>query len=141
MHIDDPRLPQNFWDKIIPEPNSGCWLWVAANSRGYGQFKFLGKVHQTHRIAYVAARGPIPFGLQLDHLCRMPSCCNPQHLEAVTMAVNIRRGLVGEHLRTRTHCPKGHAYDAANTYVYAGSRCCKECRRDRVRAFRLKVIA
>ncbi len=83
----------DFWnahaDKIMPEPNSGCWFWLGALSRGYGSLKNA----RAHRVAYEMTIGPIPEGLVIDHLCRVTSCVNPDHLEAVTQAENVRRGL------------------------------------------------
>lgn len=74
--------------------DNGCWIWQHATTSGYGS---LGRgPHGQHRYAhrkyYEEARGPIPEGLQLDHLCRVPACVNPDHLEPVTQAENLRRG-------------------------------------------------
>lgn len=74
-------------------PASGCWIWTGSIlPNGYGQV-FAGnwKV-SAHRLGYVLAYGPIPKGLELDHLCRNRSCCRPDHLEPVTRRENIRRG-------------------------------------------------
>ena len=87
-------------------------------------------------MAFEDANGPIPEGLELDHLCRVPACVNPLHLEAVTHAENMARGIrfdVGAAQRAVTHCPKGHPYSEANTYRYAGERACRACVRDRKR--------
>lgn len=126
---------ERFEDKVMPEPNSGCWLWAGYVSRyGYGL------LHQTpkkyflaHRLAYEFFVGPIPEGLQIDHKCRVRSCVNPAHLEAVTLQENIRRGETGIHQRTRTHCPHGHPYDEANTYRRPsnGTRICRQCYRNK----------
>lgn len=106
-----------FWsyiDWLAFQEMSDCWVWTGAKSRGgYGQFRINKEVVATHRLAYELLIGPIPDGLQLDHLCRNPSCVNPGHLEPVTMAENIRRiptevrQRVAEAQR-RTHCPEGH---------------------------------
>jgi hypothetical protein len=86
-----PTLPERFWDKAALYP-SGCLVWQAAlNSQGYGQFVHDGRTQSAHRLAYVEANGPIPDGLQIDHLCRVRSCVNPEHLEAVTASENNRR--------------------------------------------------
>lgn len=68
----------------------------------------------------------------MDHLCRRPSCVNPEHLEPVTRSENLRRGNVGQSglaqlNKAKTHCPKGHPYDEENTYHYKGSRYCRQC--------------
>lgn len=95
---------------------------------GYARLCWNAKKVYAHRIAYQLLVGPIPEGMQLDHLCRNRRCVNPDHLEPVTHAENVRRGLSGAYLRARTHCPKGHPYDQANTYVSnSGSRNCRAC--------------
>jgi hypothetical protein len=78
-----------------------------------------------HRIAYELLVGPISEGMQLDHLCRNPSCVNPTHLEPVTSQENIIRERAA-----RGQCPKGHPYDDANTSVWGGRRYCRTCRND-----------
>jgi len=88
-------LPQRFYDKV--EYRSGnCWLWRGSRTNeGYGTFRIDGKMNTAHRWAYEAEHGPIPSGLQVDHLCRMRGCVNPLHMEAVTHAENqaARRGV------------------------------------------------
>src|SRR5262245_28915102 len=65
-----------------PEPNSGCLLWTGRISgQGYGGINVDGKPLRAHRLAYELAHGPIPPGLTLDHLCRVRTCVNPDHLE------------------------------------------------------------
>jgi hypothetical protein len=78
--------------RCIPEPNSGCWLWLLAiDSSGYGRGEFVGKKDRAHRLSYQAFKGAIPDGLTIDHLCRNKCCVNPDHLDAVTLTENIRR--------------------------------------------------
>ena len=125
MSLDD-----RFWSKV-DETEGGCWLWTAyINRNGYGMFR-LGRMQLAHRVAYEDAKGPIPEGLTIDHLCRVRACVNPDHLEAVTIGENIRRGI--NYDREKTHCPQGHSYDEENTYRHRGHRYCKECRRKRNR--------
>lgn len=96
-----------FWAKVdkdgpIPEfaPDLGpCWIWVGAIAQqtGYGAFGVRRGVDDwprvnAHRWAYLNEVGPIPEGLELDHLCRVRACVRPTHLEAVTHLVNVRRG-------------------------------------------------
>lgn len=84
---------ERFWSKVDKGADDECWLWTAStDGHGYGQFWNGERRMPTHRWAYEQARGPIPEGLQLDHLCRVRRCVNPDHLEAVTQAENIRRG-------------------------------------------------
>lgn len=123
------ELPQRFLTKI--EVSDGCWLWTAyTNKDGYACTKWQGKSALTHRVIYELAFGPVPEGLTLDHLCRRRNCVNPNHLEAVKHSVNLARGDgfdVGNAQRSRTHCPSGHPYDEANTYLHRGKRSCKAC--------------
>lgn len=109
-----------------------CWIYTGANAGGYGRFYFGDRVVPAHRYAYELLVGPIPEGLQLDHLCRDRACCNPDHLEPVTQRENLRRGIGPAGLNARkTKCPKGHPYDEANTYTHsAGWRQCRACRRE-----------
>ena len=108
---------------------SGCWEWLANRSqKGYGRFKVAGRYEQAHRVSYELARGPIPEGLVVDHLCRNRGCVNPDHMEPVTNAENIARGTWA----TRTHCLRGHAYTPENTIRNTyGYRACQACRRVR----------
>lgn len=99
---------------IAYEPNTGCWLWIGATTGGgYGNVWVAGKWRPAHRVLFEIARGEvIPAGLQLDHLCRVRRCVNPDHLEIVTAKENIRRSpLIGQHHRRRTHCKRGHLID------------------------------
>lgn len=129
----------DFLAKVSPEPNSGCWLWTAAAIKGgYARF---GNMY-AHRFSYEHYRGPIPEGLQIDHLCRVRCCVNPQHLEAVTQQENIKRGMAGKYPRSN-FCPLGHPLSGTNLYVSPkrGHRDCKQCRRARVVAYRLRKKA
>lgn len=121
-----------FWAKV--QKTDGCWLWTAhVDQSGYGKFGN-GKHGTTcaHRIAYELCVGPIPAGLELDHLCRVRHCVNPRHLEAVTHSENVLRGLspaiTAARQRAKTHCPKKHPYDEANTIHRGGARFCRACR-------------
>lgn len=131
---------QRFWPKVGPPESGGCRRWTGyLNPRtGYGQFN-LGNQSTglAHRVAYTLACGVIPDGMQLDHLCRNRWCVNPEHLEPVTATENARRGDAGLNQRSKTHCPKGHPYDEANTYLYpAGFRRCRTCAREHDRKYR-----
>lgn len=70
-----------------------CWIWqLYIDAGGYGIKYYDGRSRVAHKVLYEAKYGPVPDGLELDHLCRNRACCNPDHLETVTRAVNIRRG-------------------------------------------------
>ncbi len=128
-------LPDRFWAKVDKSAgDSGCWPWTAWAKGGYGRFWTGAREVPAHRVAYELLVGPIPDGLEIDHLCRNHGCCNPLHLEPVTHAENTKRGSgFAAVLSTRTHCPQGHPYDEANTYTWSRrgctSRMCRTCRR------------
>lgn len=114
----------------------GCWLWTAAKSpRSYGVVG-RGRVGEgnafAHRAVWEETVGPIPDGLELDHLCFNPPCVNPDHLELVTPDENKRRIRVHTNGNdAKTHCPQGHPYDEKNTYRRPnGGRGCITCRRE-----------
>lgn len=91
----------------------GCWQWTGAvTSRGYGSAAHEGRTWSTHRLAYELLVGPIPAGLQIDHLCRNRRCCNPEHLEPVTGRENVRRACEGQ-----THCAQGHPLAGRNLVI------------------------
>jgi hypothetical protein len=80
---------------VLLRVNTPCIDWAGpTNGNGYGLMGVMardGSKLWAHRIAYESVNGPIPDGLEIDHLCRRPVCVNPEHLEAVTHAENIRR--------------------------------------------------
>ena len=135
---------------VSPEPNTGCWIWTGALSRGYGVFsvttKTLKKTWAAHRLLYETEKGPIPEGLGLDHLCRNKWCVNPDHLEPVTQKENVRRGDAAAVQRRRrlakTHCDGGHPLSGDNLYAYSRKgtlrRGCKACRLKAVLKFEAK---
>lgn len=111
----------------MPEPNSGCWLWLGStNGAGYGTLSgSRDKRLYAHRESYRLARGDIPAGLQLDHLCRNRLCVNPDHLEPVTNAENTRRGKVSALRPARLACKNGHPL---SSNAYKDSRGATQCR-------------
>ncbi len=105
----------------------------------YGQLGVDGTKVQAHRFAYELLVGPIPDGLEIDHLCRVTACVNPAHLEPVTGQVNTLRGdTPAAKNAAKTHCPQGHVYSVKNTGVGNGRRRCRTCGRERTRAARAR---
>lgn len=128
-----PKLLCAFEFRCVPEPNTGCLLWLGAERKeGYGNFHIgNAKYVLAHRFSYTVAKGVIPPGMVIDHLCRTPQCVNPDHLEAVSNTENIRRGNAGKYQRDKTHCPQGHPYFGENLRVNPqGRRLCRICGRD-----------
>jgi hypothetical protein len=126
--------PDERFDKRVGNPNGdGCTEWLGGKYRGgYGQFRWNGRSGRAHRFAYERVHGPIPEGLQLDHLCRNPSCVNPAHLEPVTNRENCLRGFGPSGVAAFAEvCRQGHPYDSENTYVHpkTGHRQCRACKR------------
>lgn len=137
---------QRLWARIDKHGPNGCWLWTGATTYGYGVIGWTGrKTKRTHRLAYELLVGPIPAGLELDHTCHNADltcaggvtcihrrCANPAHLEPVTGRTNVLRGQAPTAINKRkTHCYKGHAFDAENTHVspITGRRRCRKCSR------------
>jgi hypothetical protein len=136
-------ITERIMELVSCEPNTGCWIWIGSVAKsGYAR---MGTKHSrpelAHRVSYEAFVGPIPEGYELDHKCRLRCCVNPQHLEPVLHLENVRRGTSGqataERHRQITHCPKGHAYDEANTRTIPpgrkrySHRICRACDRAR----------
>lgn len=163
-----PRLPragvaERFWSKVdkfgptsLQAPELGsCWPWTGALSDGYGSFHIGSRRDETERRAkahvwsYENAHGPVPDGLELDHLChsvdiqcvggptcRHRRCVRPSHLEPVTHRVNSLRGRAPAAFHAqKTHCPRGHPYAGENLIKRAyGSRRCRICTQAREHA-------
>ncbi len=138
--MNDRERSESF---VMPEPNTGCWLWMGSvRHPGYGRFSIKRVPVSAHRYSYEQHKGPIPEGLVLDHLCRQPSCVNPDHLEPVTNRENVLRGLSATRIG-RAHCKHGHKMTPENTYQYLNRKHgrhleCMECRRLAVIRFRSK---
>ena len=142
----DPSLRDRWYHRRLLAKftvSDDCWIWTGSQSgriktgEGYGSIKRNGRSMLAHRVMYELLVGPIPEGLQLDHLCRNHICVRPDHLEPVTGPENTRRGNSGKWQRERTHCPSGHPYDEENTYVHPvnGERACRTCKRLWQRAY------
>jgi HNH endonuclease len=114
-----------------------CILWPGrVDEDGYGR-GYRGRL--AHRLEYANARGPIPEGLTLDHLCRNRACVNPSHLEAVSLAENLRRRIASAPAPPR-FCKSGHEFTPRNTYrrppsAHGGARQCRACNLAAVRRY------
>jgi HNH endonuclease len=128
-------LPER-WRSKIRVDGHGCWLWTATlTGNGYGLTNLDRRCIAAHRAIWQFFNGPIPHGLQMDHLCRVRRCVSPLHVEPVTASENVLRGFA---FRFATHrapntCARGHVYTAENTYRVhgTGSRECRTCRKAR----------
>ena len=124
-------IKERLLSNVQPVTESGCWVWMGKHlvGNGYGRISVNRKHKMVHRLAYEVFNGPIPEGLFIDHLCRVPSCINPAHLEVVTHRENTMRGTNPSAAKARqTQCKYGHTFDEINTY-YAkdGTRFCRTC--------------
>ena len=116
-------LDVRWWQKVIP--TDGCWHWTGALRRGYGAIKVGDVMREAHRVGYELLRGPIPEGLQIDHLCRNPGCVNPDHMEPVTARENTLRGVSpSAKAAKKTHCKNGHLLPDNPS----GERRCRICK-------------
>lgn len=135
-------VAERLWEKVnkngpIPahRPELGpCWIWEGSTSgKGYGRFWISPRLRPAHTVAYELVVGPIPDGLEPDHLCRVRSCVNPAHVEPVTHRENTLRAdrvAMGAFNTAKTQCPQGHPYDEENTlFDRFGFRKCRECAR------------
>ena len=131
--ISDIRIA--FDDRWTPEPNTGCWLWTQTlDTGGYGIIGYQGQRgpirEKAHRLGWMLLRGPIPQGLVIDHMCRVRSCVNPDHLRVVTMKVNSTENSISPNglNAAKTCCPRCHGPFSFHTKN--GQRCgryCKSC--------------
>lgn len=131
----------------MPEPNSGCHLWLGALQRGgYGAFGVNRKAKRAHRVSWERAHGPISAGAHVLHRCDTPACVNPDHLflgdQRSNMADMAAKGRASDWRRGIQACPHGHGYDQANTLISRdGRRACRTCALLSKRAARLRKKA
>lgn len=131
VEIPEWSYEQRLLSKVEVDDN-GCWIWQASKNRaGYGQTYAWRRGWLAHRLSYTVIVGRIPFGFEIDHLCRTRACINPAHLEPVTKDENLRRqGLAV------TRCPRGHKYTPENILRTRTGRACRQCDRARSREWR-----
>lgn len=129
MRLLGPAPLPNYIADRIDIAESGCWTYRGHIQRlGYARafIRKPRKFWQAHRLVYTYLVGPIPEGLELDHLCRNRACCNPRHVEPVTHTENVRRG----NRKNHGFCQKGHELTEQNTYWNpSGFVVCQICRR------------
>ena len=119
-------------------PSDACVLWSGyRNTEGYGRVRYQGSPPLlAHRVVFELVRGPIPKGLTLDHLCRNRACVNPEHLEPVTLRLNILRGeSPSARHAAKTKCKNGHPLVGDNVRIetskaYGLERRCRVCQRE-----------
>lgn len=124
-------LALRFWMKV--NKTETCWLWTGGRkTNGYGAFWVApGKLRTAHRVAWELTTGNVPDGVELDHLCRVRHCVNPEHLQPVIHQENVLRGMGPTALHAKkTHCPKGHEYAGRNLIERGHGRECRACRNE-----------
>jgi hypothetical protein len=148
---DYASIAARFWSKVDkngPVPNykpelGPCWLWTGKPSfYGYGKFSLIEGISVgAHRVALALCGIRIPRGLLPDHLCRVRMCVRPTHLDFKTHRENILCGTAPSAVNARlVYCKRGHELSGINIYIYKGRRCCRVCKRDKMRIRRASHV-
>lgn len=116
-------LDERLWDRLMPATDSYCVVWTGASIQGYGVIKYEGKQWRVHRLVYTLLVGPIPDGMEIDHLCNNTLCAEPDHLEVVTGPENRERA---KHRRGGL-CFRGH--QKVDRLGKKSGQWCPECQR------------
>ena len=131
------KLKNRFYSKV--NKTESCWLWTRGlDGNGYGSFGIgTGKCYSAHRVSlwldgrlesYTAKKDKSDY---VDHICRVPTCVNPEHLRVVTHKVNILENSLSVTAinANKTHCNHGHEFTPENTYYRKENNCryCKKC--------------
>lgn len=136
--------------RVVVDEKTGCFNFTGAKAKGYGRVGVGSRsdgtrhLEYTHRVVWEHYNGPIPEGMQPDHLCRNRACCNPDHIEIVTPRENYLRGESAPAINARkTHCIHGHDFTPENTIIdpKTGWRHCRQCTNEWQRARRSRIAA
>lgn len=131
MKFPRTKSLREYFDMRVKQ-GDGCWEWQGRyTNAGYGMAMTRRRISDAMgmtapRLAWLLLVGPIPSGLQIDHLCLNPGCVRPDHLEVVTPLENVRRINQWPELRS-DRCPRGHLRDAENTYRWRNQITCRPC--------------
>ena len=130
--------PMRIMSKITIDNETKCWIWKASlYASGYGQIKIKGKSYPAHRASYSQFIGEIPPFHHIDHLCRVRKCVNPEHLEPVTPAENVRRACLARNALHGNACRHGHV--GAFGKDSRGHRYCLRCHRASVVKYKKSI--
>lgn len=138
-------IRERITQKVIFNSKTECWEWSKSrfSNSGYARLSVKGVSKCAHRISYEAFVGPIPTGYQVDHLCRVRHCVNPDHLEPVTPRENFLRGTSPAAINNRRKfCIWGHPLSGNNLYITKSKkRMCVACKNARYREYYQKNLA